>query len=335
VLAALGVSDREESVYHYLVSTAPATMEEVSDGTGLPVECAADALYGLLRHGFAHRLKETPARFTAASPSAVGAVISRKLADLQQAQDMLAALTARYSAQHLTADGIGAFEVIRGLEPLRERTLDMVTTARFEALNMVKPPVVAVQATEGVEPDPRVRGRVVFDRDVVTDLKNLDAIRSRPGTHYEVRVHTMVPVKMLAVDRSMALVPIAQDDDVPVGLLVFKGALLDSFLALFDYVWETSVGFHVRDRGEGRDAGESADPGDALAAVPRQRRAPLSAPDRQLLSLLLAGLTDKAIAAHFRISVRTVERKVRALMDAAHVRTRMQLAWEASRQGWL
>jgi hypothetical protein len=26
---------------------------------------------------------------------------------------------------------------------------------------------------------------------------------------------------------------------------------------------------------------------------------------------------------------------VRALMDVAHVRTRMQLAWEASRQQWL
>jgi DNA-binding NarL/FixJ family response regulator len=54
-----------------------------------------------------------------------------------------------------------------------------------------------------------------------------------------------------------------------------------------------------------------------------------------LLSLLLAGLTDEAIATHFRISVRTVQRKVRALMEVANVRTRMQLAWEAARQDWL
>jgi hypothetical protein len=38
---------------------------------------------------------------------------------------------------------------------------------------------------------------------------------------------------------------------------------------------------------------------------------------------------------HFRISVRTVQRKVHALMEMAGVRTRMQLAWEASRQDWL
>ena len=51
------------------------------------------------------------------------------------------------------------------------------------------------------------------------------------------------------------------------------------------------------------------------------------------MSLLLAGLTDEAIAAHFRISVRTVQRKVHALMEMASVRTRMQLAWEAARPG--
>jgi DNA-binding NarL/FixJ family response regulator len=53
------------------------------------------------------------------------------------------------------------------------------------------------------------------------------------------------------------------------------------------------------------------------------------------MSLLLAGLTDEAIAAHFRVSVRTVQRKVHALMEVANVRTRMQLAWEAARQDWL
>jgi DNA-binding CsgD family transcriptional regulator len=201
----------------------------------------------------------------------------------------------------------------------------MVTSAQSEALNMVKPPVVAVQATEAVEPDARVRGRVVFDRDVVADTRNLDAIRNRPGTHYEVRVHTMVPVKMLAVDRSRALVPLVQHGDIPVGVLIFKSAMLDSFLALFDYVWETATGLHVHGQ-------------DDVARQPiaaERRPSPLRQPDRQLLSLLLAGLTDQAIATHLTISVRTVERKVRALMDTAHVRTRMQLAWEASRQGWL
>lgn len=319
MLAALGLDEREIVVYEYLAGEPSATVQEISGATGLPHAGARAALHRLIGRGFAHRAADDPDKFAAAPPRAISAVVDRRMDDLRQAQEALDLLTTRYSTMHLATVGAGYFEVIRGVDALRERALAMVTSARFEALNMSKAPVVAVQATEGLEPVPTVRGRVVFDREVITDARNLEAIRNRHGTHYEVRVHTMVPVKMLAVDRAMALVPLVQEDIVPMGLLVTRGPLLDSFLALFDYVWATATGLHV---GDDKDA-------DGAAPVA------LSQPDRQLLSLLLAGLTDQAIAAHFNISVRTVERKVRALLDTAHVRTRMQLAWEAARQGWL
>jgi sugar-specific transcriptional regulator TrmB/DNA-binding CsgD family transcriptional regulator len=317
VLAALGLSEREDVVYRYLISSAPATAEEVRAETGLRVVHTRIALNKLERMGFVHRLGGEPGRFAAASPETVDAVITRKLADLRQAQEVLAKLAVRYRASYLEANGTGVFEVIRGVGPLRAITHEMVTTARTEALNMVKPPVVAVEAAEHVEPAAAVRSRVIFDKDSLADARTLDAISSRPDTHCEVRVHTMVPVKLLAIDRAMAIVPLAQQSgDVPVAVMITESAVLDSILALFDYVWETAVGFHLHDARHGIQS-------------------PLHQSDRQLLSLLLAGLTDQAIAAHFRVSVRTIERKVRALMDAAHVRTRMQLAWEAARQQWL
>jgi sugar-specific transcriptional regulator TrmB/DNA-binding CsgD family transcriptional regulator len=327
VLVALGLTEQDETVYHYLVGVPSATVTEVARGTGLHPDQVREALRDLVGRGFAHLVAADTGkrgRFTAASPDTIGTAISARVADLQRVQESLSVLAARYNARHLEADGAGVFEVIRGVDALRERALDMIASAQHEALNLVKRPVVAVHASDAVEPDTTVRGRVVFDRDVVADMQNLNAIRNRPGTHYEVRVHTMVPVKMVAVDRSMVLVPL-RDGDVPVGVMIFKSALLDSFLALFDYVWATATGLHVR--------GQDNIP--AQQAIGAERPSALRPPDRQLLSLLLAGLTDQAIAAHLAISVRTVERKVRALMDAAHVRTRMQLAWEASRQGWL
>jgi sugar-specific transcriptional regulator TrmB/DNA-binding CsgD family transcriptional regulator len=311
----LGLSAHEDSVYRYLVDSMPATVEEVREGTGLGPEDIARALAQLGELGFTRCLGGDPPRFAAASPWTVDAVINSRLADLRRAQESIGQLAARYRARLLAIEYAGVFEVIRGADALRERTLDMVTSARSEALNLVKLPTVAVEPAEGLEPDSAVRGRLVYDRDAVADASTLDAITSMQSANCEIRVHTMVPVKMLAIDRSMALVPLVQRDKVPVGVLISEGALLDSFLALFDYVWETAVGFHV---GEGAGA-----------------NAPLSHADRQLLSLLLAGLTDRAIAAHFHVSVRTVERKVHALMKAAHVRTRMQLAWQAARQHWL
>jgi DNA-binding CsgD family transcriptional regulator len=160
--------------------------------------------------------------------------------------------------------------------------------------------------------------RVIFETGALEVPGALDAIREGMSWDGEVRVHTKLPLKMLAIDRSVALVPLAQHDTTPLGVLVYQSAVLDGLLALFEYVWDQAVTLPMLD-------GYAAPAADTT----------LSPEDRQLLSLLLAGLTDEAIAAHFRISARTVQRKVHALMEVANVRTRMQLAWEAARQGWL
>lgn len=134
-------------------------------------------------------------------------------------------------------------------------------------------------------------------------------------------MHTLVPVKMLAVDRKTAMVPLGEQSGSPATVLLAESALLDSVLSLFSYVWETAVTLHhagLEDREDNR-------PG----------RSPLTPENRRLLSLLLAGMTDQAIAGHYRVSVRTIERRIRAMMDAAQVRTRTQLAWEAARRQWL
>ena len=317
VLAALGLDPQEDHVYRYLISVLPATSEEVQTALELEPARARAVLARLEELGFIYRVTDIPVRF-AAAPRMVEATIARKLAELQQAQVSLAQLAARHRANRLTAEGAGGFEVIHGVEALRERALDMLRSARYEMLNMVKPPIIAVHSEEHLWPGETVRGRLIFDRDAVGDTQTFDAIRLAPDDRKEVRVHTKVPVKMLAIDRTLALVPLIEHDTAPVSVLIGESPVLDSFLELFDYVWETAVWLQ-----EGK--------GDS----PRPDKHALTEADRQLLSLLLAGLTDEAIAAHLKVSVRTVERKTRALMDAAEVRTRMQLAWKAARQHWL
>ena len=56
--------------------------------------------------------------------------------------------------------------------------------------------------------------------------------------------------------------------------------------------------------------------------------------DAQVLSLLLSGLNDQAMAFHLEASLRTIQRRVRHLMDLVGVETRMQLGWQAARLGW-
>jgi DNA-binding CsgD family transcriptional regulator len=321
VLAALGVGLYEDSIYGYLVGAMPATSEEVQTATGLQPADARDALTKLEEMGFAYRLAGEPVRFVAASPGMVDAAIGRKLAELQHARESLGQIAAQYASagvSNATSTRAGVFEVIRG-KALRDCFLGMLSSARSEVINMVKPPTVAVSSQEHAKPNESVRGRLIFDRASVADGPTLDAIRQGLSEHEEIRVHSKVPMKLLAIDRKMALLPI-DNQDASVGILIGESVILDSLLALFDYVWDTAVRFDVAADG---------------VAMTVRRTTPLAEADRRLLSLLLAGLTDEAIAAHMGVSVRTVERKARALMDTAHVRTRVQLAWEAARQKWL
>jgi len=93
--------------------------------------------------------------------------------------------------------------------------------------------------------------------------------------------------------------------------------LLAALIALFEAYWERGSPLRFDGAPAGRLAGT------------------IGADERQLLSLLVAGVTDKAIATQLRVSQRTVQRRIHDLMLLGGASTRMQLAWEASRLGWL
>jgi DNA-binding CsgD family transcriptional regulator len=318
ILTPLGATEAEDRAYCYLVTTLSATDEEISAATGLPSHQVAVALSGLEERRLVSRTGDRT-RLAAAAPAMVEAMIAGHLRELRSAQETLDRAMALYRAQLLPLHGPGVFEVVRGSDALRETALHILHSARDEVVNMVKPPIVAIQLDEQAPPGDGVRGRTVFATEAIGSVGSLDAIRSEIRPLDEVRVHTKLPVKMLAADRSLALLPLGpQHDSTPIGVVIHGSVLLDAFLALFDYVWSAAVPLRVTDNG----APGSGEPGS------------LSAEDRRLLSLLLSGLTDEAIAAHFRVSVRTVERKIQAMMRAANVRSRVQLAWKAAQHGW-
>jgi DNA-binding CsgD family transcriptional regulator len=319
MLTALGASPGEDRVYGQLVTAVSATESEIAEATGLSADEVRTSLASLIDRGLASRTPDSPTRFVAASPGVVEALISERLAELRSAQATLDRLATQYRTNSLARVASGAFEIVRGRDALRHCSLNLLSSARAEVLNLVKPPIIAVQSEERVQPPESTRGRLIFETQALENPGNLEAIQKDLRSQDEVRVHTKLPIKMLAVDRSVALLPLAQHDTTPVGVLVRESAVLDAFLALFEYVWATAVPLHVDSANSRGPKGPSV----------------LSDDDRRLLSMLLAGLTDEAIAVHRGTSARTVQRKVQALMTVANVRTRMQLAWEAARQGWM
>ena len=96
-----------------------------------------------------------------------------------------------------------------------------------------------------------------------------------------------------------------------------ESGLLDGLSALFEAEWSRGTEIAV-----------------SAGAISELTPGAIDDVDAQILSLLLAGLNDQAVAFHLGTSLRTVQRRVRHLMDLARVETRMQLGWQAARLGW-
>jgi Response regulator containing a CheY-like receiver domain and an HTH DNA-binding domain len=57
--------------------------------------------------------------------------------------------------------------------------------------------------------------------------------------------------------------------------------------------------------------------------------------DAHILTLLSDGRSDATIARQSGVSLRTVERRVHALMDRLGAKTRFQAGAQAARRGWI
>ena len=130
----------------------------------------------------------------------------------------------------------------------------------------------------------------------------------------EIRVLPTLPTRMFIVDDQMALVPMhSQGEDRGFGaLLIHPSGLLDLVVSIFEEYWRAATEF-----------------------LPVAAAHVAEDVDRDLLHLLLMGVTDAAAAGQLGISLRTVQRRVADLMDVAGVTTRMQLGAEAVRREWV
>jgi DNA-binding NarL/FixJ family response regulator len=122
---------------------------------------------------------------------------------------------------------------------------------------------------------------------------------------------------MIIVDGRTALLPLLSGQHTaPASVLVHASGLLDALIALFETLWTRAYPLWTD------------------GATVAERGAGLEPFDTRIVALLLAGLTDQAIAGQLDTSLRTVQRRIHALMQRAGAETRIQLGWHAARNGW-
>ncbi|BBB00882.1 putative LuxR family transcriptional regulator [Actinacidiphila reveromycinica] len=323
MLGAIGLDEAQESAYRALVALGAAELGELADRLAVTEEDAARLLRRLEGHGLVAQSSARPGRWVVAPPAvALSALLTSRRHALEQAELAAAVLAAEFRSEAAEPAVHDLVEVVTGAGAVAQRFLQLQFGAESEVCALVTGQPVAVSGADNdAEADAARRGvvyRVVLERDAVTGQSGLTELAAALDRDEQVRVVPRVPTKLVVADRTLAMVPLGRRAE-PAALVVHASGLLEALMELFEGVWRQAMPLRL-------------EPGGILA---EDRDGQPDGTDLRILSLLLAGLTDTSTAKQLDLGLRTVQRRVKRLMEIAGVSTRLQLGWHAYERGWI
>ncbi|MFI0901107.1 helix-turn-helix domain-containing protein [Streptomyces sp. NPDC020983] len=310
----LGLTADEDAVYQALIGLPTARYERIAEIVALPGERTKGALRALVARGVV--VRPADGRGYAAAPPAValGAELAARRERVQRAELTVARLAETY--RMVTADRAQRelVEIVEGTEAIRTRYLQLQLSAQhtIDILSAGEPGAVTPADSEEVTAISRnVRVRAVIDQGFLREAGAAENVAQSLAAGVHVRTVTEVPYKLILGDGSVAMLPLHGRGAGVNPAVVLRGGLAHVARELFEQVWE-----------RGRPYQEEPHPG-------------IDPVDAHILRLLLAGLTDSAVAGQLKMSARTVQRRLQALMTRAEATTRLQLGWYARDHGWV
>lgn len=308
MLQPLGITADAEAVYVALGQVSSASGPDLTRLTSLGGERLDTALEQLRSLGLAHASALGVWR---ALPllDVVDQLRAERLSELERSM-----VAAESLAGHLLAQGSSQAEgvtTLQGREAVIAAHSQLFDAARRELRAFDKPPYAddRVDTTEeSLRPTPEWRAldrgvqiRCVyhpgFDPDRLREMALFAAKGEKART-------APVPMKLIVADAHVAMVPSMRSFNPGHELratLVRNPLLVEALIFVFDAVWDSATPILTN-----------------FTGVPDTRR-------QMLVSMLMTGSTDTAIAKSLGVNVRSVRRWISDLMIELGVRTRLQL----------
>ncbi|SCF69567.1 helix-turn-helix domain-containing protein [Streptomyces sp. Ncost-T10-10d] len=323
MLGAIGLDEIQESAYRALVAVGAAEVSDLAHRLALPESDTERALRRLEQHGLAAQSSARTGRWVAAPPGvALGALLTQQRHELEQAELAAALLAEEYRAEATDSAVHDLVEVVTGASAVAHRFHQLQLGATSEVCALVTGKPIAVSGMENEsEEQAATRGvsfRVVVEREVLALPSGITELSAALSRDEQCRVVDRVPTKLVIADTALAMVPLTGRGAEPAALVVHASGLLESLMGLFEAVWRDAMPLRLGENGRMEE--ESTGPDTA---------------DLEILSLLLAGLTDASVAKQLELGLRTVQRRVKGLMELTGVSTRLQLGWHAYERGWV
>jgi len=314
-LAAAGLDPNEVAAYELIITRPSSTMPQLATSWTRPVPLASIVAM-LEARGFVTRDDGTERRYAAVDPEIA---LDTPLADyegrLRRAREHVADLAQRYRSRSNVDDGATLVEVVAGQRAVMQRITQLQFGAREEICCLDKPPYLDAPGTAATDLELLERGiagRTIYERASVEHPGGLHEVEQLLAAGQQARVLPSIPMKLYLVDRRHAVLPLQREPaSVEAAVVVHAPALLAALSTLFEGLWDRALPMHM-----------------PAAPVQAGRRA--SVDEHRLITLLLSGLTDEAIARQLALGYRTVQRHIAGLMSRLGAHTRFQAGVQAA-----
>jgi DNA-binding NarL/FixJ family response regulator len=336
VLESLGVSDMEERVYHTLLQNPAATLDDLAFAAGVGQGELRRLLSSLDMKGLISRSNGGSHGYMAVVPDvAVEGLIQRRQEELELIRAYLPQLRKEYHSPTDRENPMEFVEVVSGREAVARRFVQLQQGATETVLIFDKPPYAQLDKADA-DDDPvnqlefrrlqeGIRYRAIYASETLASPGRAQLIHAYMRAGEAARVSPDLPMKLAIADLRLAIMPLivhvsAQNatSQVESAVVIHQSSLLDALATLFEAFWERALPLSF-----------SAEAGMDLGPEEDEQAMEL------LLALLTAGLTDEAIAHQLGISIRTVRRRIRRLMDHLGVVSRFQAGIQVAKRGWL
>ncbi|HVV77063.1 MAG TPA: LuxR C-terminal-related transcriptional regulator [Mycobacteriales bacterium] len=324
LLTEFGLTDQAEQVWRALLADPNASLAEIGDATSAEAPEITKALKELAEAGLA-RSESSPSGFGIHEPTiAIETLIARDERELASRRERLGAIRATVPdlaeiyvrARAATQQSVDV-DVVHAFDEIQERIFLAGERTRIQHRHFmrgVRTETVRGAASADAESLSRgVRQRSLIGTSDLVDPEVFAALQVLHDLGEEIRVVDSVPTQLMIMDRELAVVPRAADDQAQGAIFIREQALVDLLICLFDQMWLVAVPVFDDSNSPGAPSGRVA----------------------RVLALVATGVKDDRIARTLGIATRTVRRDIADLRDELGVSTRTEIVAAAVRRGWL
>jgi DNA-binding MarR family transcriptional regulator len=312
------VDATEAELYDVLLKRGRLTLADLTRLGGYSPAVTKRAVGALVSRALVTRSADKPPLLQAARPDwAVDGLIMRKQRELEELRGWASEAAVQHRDSLVQDSASDIIEIIEGRDAILQKDMTLQGQAKSEVLILDRPPyrtpgpVFNSRELEALAAG--VAYRCIYHQPELLDPERLTWINQYVTAGEQARSAPHVPIKMVVVDRCLALLPLQKaPEKLTAVICIHESSLLSALIEMFELLWDRSVPLSAR-------------PGDAEEY----------AEERALAQLLAAGMKDAAIARHLGVTTRTVSRRLEKLLELFGATTRFQAGLQAAKRGWI